>query len=120
LHVRDGSGETTRMAVTRSVVLFVLAGLCEIGGGWLMWQWLRDGRPAGWGVVGAVVLVLYGIIPTLQPASFGRTYATYGGFFIVLSLLWGWALDGTVPDGIDVAGAIIALCGVAMIMYWPR
>src|SRR5262249_4805615 len=73
---------TTAMTVTvtRSVVLFVLAGLCEIGGGWLMWQWLRGGRPAGWGVVGAAVLVLYGIVPTLQPASFGRTYATYGGF----------------------------------------
>jgi small multidrug resistance family-3 protein len=108
------------MTVTRSVVLFVLAGLCEIGGGWLMWQWLRGGRPAGWGVAGAAVLVLYGIVPTLQPASFGRTYATYGGFFIALSLLWGWAVDGTMPDGIDIAGAVVALGGVAMIMYWPR
>jgi len=108
------------MTVTRSVVLFVLAGLCEIGGGWLMWQWLRGGRPAPWGVAGAAVLVLYGIVPTLQPASFGRTYATYGGFFIALSLLWGWAMDGSVPDRFDVTGAAIALGGVGVIMYWPR
>src|SRR5262245_66637606 len=86
------------MIMARSVVLFVLAGLCEIGGGWLVWQWLREGRPAGWGLVGAAILVLYGVIPTLQPAPFGRTYATYAGFFIVLSLLWGWALDRSVPD----------------------
>ena len=76
MHVHKGSGGTTGMTVTRSVVLFVLAGLCEIGGGWLMWQWLRGGRPAGWGVAGAAVLVLYGIVPTLQPASFGRKPGT--------------------------------------------
>ena len=92
------------MTVTRSVALFVLAGLFEIGGGWLMWQWLRAGRPAGWGLAGAAVLVLYGIVPTLQPANFGRTYATYGGFFIALSLFWGWAMDGSVPRPVRRGG----------------
>ncbi len=108
------------MTVMRSVALFVLAGLFEIGGGWLMWQWLRAGRPAGWGLAGAAVLVLYGIVPTLQPANFGRTYATYGGFFIALSLLWGWAMDGSVPDRFDLAGTAVALGGVGVMMYWPR
>ena len=69
----------------RSLLLFVLAGICEIGGGWLVWQWLRDGRPAVWGLLGGIVLILYGVIPTLQTAHFGRVYAVYGGFFIVLS-----------------------------------
>ena len=76
--------------------------------------------PLAWGLAGAAVLVLYGVIPTLQPAHFGRTYATYGGFFIALSLLWGWAMDGTSPDAADVVGATIALGGVGVMMYWPR
>jgi len=106
--------------ITRSVVLFLLAGICEIGGGWLIWQWIRENRSWAWGLGGALVLYLYGIIPTFQPAHFGRVYATYGGFFIVLSLLWGWFVDGDQPDRSDMVGATISLAGVAIIMYWPR
>jgi len=106
--------------VAHSAILFLLAGLCEIGGGWLVWQWLREGKGLLWGLIGAVVLILYGIIPTFQPAHFGRVYAAYGGFFIVLSLLWGWVLDRDVPDLFDMIGAAIALAGVSVIMYWPR
>jgi small multidrug resistance family-3 protein len=106
--------------VVNSVFLFLLAGLCEIGGGWLVWQWLREGRGLSWGLIGALVLILYGVIPTFQPAHFGRVYATYGGFFIVLSLLWGWILDANIPDRFDVAGAAVSLLGVSIIMYWPR
>ena len=104
----------------RSLVLFVLAGLCEIGGGYLVWLWLRDGR--GWllGALGGLILFLYGVIPTFQLATFGRTYAAYGGFFIVLSLLWGWWIDGHAPDRFDVIGAAIALVGVLVIFYAPR
>src|SRR5713226_2661545 len=106
--------------VAFSVLLFFLAGVCEIGGGWLVWQWVRGGRGFSWGLVGGLVLILYGIIPTFQPAYFGRVYATYGGFFIVLSLLWGWSIEGNVPDRFDLIGAVIALAGVSVIMYWPR
>jgi small multidrug resistance family-3 protein len=70
--------------------------------------------------MGGVILVLYGVIPTFQPSHFGRVYAAYGGIFIVLSLLWGWLLDGNVADRFDVIGAAIALVGVSVIMYWPR
>ncbi|HEY7316762.1 MAG TPA: YnfA family protein [Candidatus Binatia bacterium] len=106
--------------IAQSVALFLLAGLCEIGGGWLVWQWFREGRGLLWGFLGAVILILYGIVPTFQPAHFGRVYAAYGGVFIVLSLLWGWIFDGNVPDRFDVIGAIVSLAGVCIIMYWPR
>jgi small multidrug resistance family-3 protein len=106
--------------IARSLFFFILAGLCEICGGYLMWLWLRDGRAAWFALLGAVVLAVYGIIPTFQPASFGRVYAAYGGIFIVLSILWGWQIDKVVPDRFDLLGGLVALFGVAIIMYWPR
>jgi small multidrug resistance family-3 protein len=112
--------EMSISTIARSILLFLLAGLCEIGGGWLVWQWLREGRQFSWGLIGAFVLILYGIIPTLQPSHFGRVYAAYGGFFIVLSLLWGWMLDGDIPDRFDLVGGSISLLGVLVMMYWPR
>ena len=108
------------MAVVKSLILFTAAGLCEIGGGYLIWLWLRERKPVWYAVLGAVVLVLYGVIPTLQPANFGRVYAAYGGVFIVLSLLWGWQIDRVMPDKFDIIGGAVALCGVFIIMYWPR
>src|SRR5712692_3813473 len=106
--------------VIKSLALFVLAGLCEIGGGYLVWQWWRNGRAAAVGIIGAGLLIVYGIIPTYQPQHFGRVYAAYGGMFIVLSILWGWGIDRITPDRFDVLGAVICLGGVAVIMYWPR
>lgn len=108
------------MIIAKSITYFILAGLCEIGGGYLVWLWLREGKPISYGLFGAVILVLYGVIPTLQPANFGRVYAAYGGVFIVLSILWGWKIDGVTPDRFDMIGGAIALVGVAVIMYWPR
>ena len=110
------------MELVRSVLLFGLAALAEIGGGYLVWLWLREGRSPWLGVLGALVLVFYGIIPPLQPAAFtfGRVYAAYGGAFIALSLLWGWAVDGVPPDGPSCWGAVIALVGAGVIIYWPR
>ena len=104
----------------QSILLFLVAGLMEIGGGYLVWLWLRERR--GWllGAIGGLLLVLYGIVPTLQPAHFGRVYAAYGGVFVVLSLLWGWWADGYRPDRPDVAGAVLCILGVGVIMYWPR
>ena len=63
---------------------------------------------------------LHGVIPTLQPANFGRVYAAYGGVLIVLSILWGWRIDKVRPDKFDLVGGSIALLGVLVIMHWPR
>lgn len=108
------------MTIVQSIFLFILAGLCEIGGGYLVWQAIRGGK--GWlvGLVGGLILILYGIIPTFQNAHFGRVYAAYGGVFVVLSLLWGWCFDKIKPDLPDIIGAAFCIIGVAIIMYWPR
>lgn len=108
------------MEITKSLFYFVLAGLCEIGGGYLVWLWLREGKGVLFALAGAVILVLYGVIPTLQPAHFGRVYAAYGGIFVVLSVLWGWQIDKIAPDRYDIIGSVISLSGVFVIMYWPR
>jgi len=108
------------MVLLKSVLLFLVAGLCEIGGGYLVWLWLRSGKGVLLGAVGGLILFLYGVIPTLQPAHFGRVYAAYGGVFVVLSLLWGWLVDRTRPDRFDLLGGLLCLVGVAVIMYWPR
>ncbi len=109
------------MTVTRSLLLFALAAVAEIGGAWLVWQGVREHR--GWVFVGAGVAALaaYGFVATLQPnAEFGRILAAYGGVFVVGSLAWGAALDGYRPDRFDLIGAGICVLGVAVIMYAPR
>lgn len=109
------------MYVLRAVALFALAGLAEIGGGYLMWRWLRVDAAWWVGALGGVVLAGYGVIPTLQQeSSFGRVYAAYGGVFVVASLLWGWFVDGKRPDRWDSLGALVVGLGVAVIFFAPR
>ncbi|CAB9517106.1 UPF0060 membrane protein [Seminavis robusta] len=127
----DGdNGDTfqwTPVAVVQSVAVFCAAGVCEILGGWLVWVAVRgqggkgNRKPWWYAVLGSLLLITYGFVPCLQPTdSFGRIYAAYGGFFIVLSFLFGWALDGDRPDLGDIVGGIISLVGVCVIMFWPR
>jgi small multidrug resistance family-3 protein len=118
--IKEDRKEITVVLVAKSLLYFFMAGLCEIGGGYLVWLWLREGKSIGLAIIGALVLVLYGIMPTLQPANFGRVYAAYGGVFIVLSILWGWQIDKIAPDRFDIIGGIVALAGVVVIMYVPR
>jgi len=106
--------------IFKSVLIFILAGFCEIGGGYLVWQWMKEDKPFWYGILGGSILVLYGIVATLQTESFARVYATYGGFFIVMSLLWAIKFDHFSPDKFDIIGAIIALAGVCIIYYAPR
>jgi small multidrug resistance family-3 protein len=108
------------MKIVQSLLFFGLAGLCEIGGGYLIWLWLKEGKGGWLGLVGGLILVLYGIVATFQPTTFGRTYAAYGGVFIVMALLWGWWVDGKRPDQFDLIGCSIVLIGVLVILFWPR
>ena len=108
------------MTTLHSALLFLVAGICEIGGGYLVWLWLRGGKSPWLALPAAVVLFVYGVVPTFQKAEFGRAYAAYGGVFVVLSVIWGWGIDGVRPDRYDVVGALIVLLGVMVIFYAPR
>ena len=101
--------------------LFLLAGLAEIGGGWFVWQAVRESKPWWWAMIGSLILVAYGFIPTLQPLSdFGRLYAVYGGIFIALSYAWGVVFDGMHVDYGDLIGSSLAVLGVCVALFWPR
>ncbi|MEV5634292.1 YnfA family protein [Micromonospora tulbaghiae] len=109
------------MTVVRSVLLFLLAALAEIGGAWLVWQGWRENRGLLWIASGVIALGAYGFVATFQPdPNFGRILAAYGGVFVAGSLAWGMVVDKFRPDRYDLVGAAICLVGVAVIMYAPR
>lgn len=110
--------KANKIAVT--LFFFFIAGLCEIGGGYLVWLWLRDGMSWMLGAVGGFVLFLYGVVPTFQPSHFHRIYAAYGGVFIAMAVFWGWILEGIAPDTYDVIGTLVTVAGVIIIYYVPR
>jgi len=108
------------MTFVRTILIFILAGFCEIGGGYLVWLCIKDNKPWWYGVAGGIILALYGVVATLQTSNFARVYATYGGIFIVMSLLWAYKMDNFIPDKYDILGAIIAIIGVLIIYFAPR
>jgi small multidrug resistance family-3 protein len=109
------------MAILRSIGLFILAAIAEIGGAWLIWQGVRERRGLIYIGAGVIALGLYGFFATFQPSPhFGRILAAYGGVFVAGSLVWGIIFDGFKPDRYDIIGAAICLIGVAVIMYAPR
>ena len=109
------------MTVLRSILLFVLAAIAEIGGAWLIWQGWREHRGLLWIAGGIVALGAYGFVATFQPdPNFGRILAAYGGIFVAGSLTWGVLVDRFKPDRYDLLGAAICVLGVAVIMYAPR
>jgi small multidrug resistance family-3 protein len=103
-----------------TIFFFILAGLFEIGGGYLVWLWLREKKGVALGLLGGVILFFYGVIPTLQEAHFGRVYAAYGGIFIVSSIIWGNFIDKKKPDKHEIIGALFCLVGALIIFYAPR
>lgn len=114
-------GAMAAMTIARSLVLFAVAALFEIGGAWLVWQGVREQRGLIWIGAGVIALGLYGFVATLQPdAHFGRILAAYGGVFVAGSLVWGMIADGFRPDRWDVIGSLLCLAGVLVIMYAPR
>ena len=109
------------MTVVRSIALFVVAALAEIGGAWLVWQGIREHKGLLWIGAGIAALGAYGFVATFQPdPNFGRILAAYGGVFVAGSLAWGMVVDGFRRDRRDLIGAATCLLGVAVIMYAPR
>jgi small multidrug resistance family-3 protein len=100
--------------------LFFAAAIAEIGGGYLVWLWLREKKTIALGALGGIILFVYGIIPTLQPAEFGRVYAAYGGIFIISAIIWGRTVDKKKPDRYEIIGSIVAVVGALVIFYAPR
>lgn len=109
------------MSIVKTIILFALAAVAEIGGAWLIWQAVREDKAWWWAGLGIVALGAYGFIAAMQAdANFGRVLAAYGGVFIAGSLIWGMIFDKFSPDRWDVLGALIALVGVSVIMFAPR
>jgi len=102
------------------VIIFFAAALLEIGGGYLVWTWIKKRKPWFFGLLGGLILFIYGIILTLQPANFGRVYAAYGGIFIVSSIIWGAIIDKKTPDRYEIIGALITFTGALIIFFAPR
>jgi small multidrug resistance family-3 protein len=104
----------------RSFGLFFAAAVFEVGGAYLIWQWLRTGKTAIFILLGLAALFIYSLIQTLQTFNFGRAFAAYAGIFLVTALCWGWIVDGKRPDTWDWVGAAICLVGVTVIVAVPR
>ena len=106
--------------IVMSFVIFLAAAFCEILGGYLVWLWLREKRGLFLGAIGGCILILYGVLLTLQLENFGRVYSAYGGIFIVSSMIWGASVEKRIPDRYDVIGVLIVLVGAIVIFYAPR
>jgi len=122
IHSDPANRQYNIVNIIYSIFLFLIAGVCEVGGGYLIWIGIREHRrPEVFIPIGSIVLVVYGFIPTLQPIqSFGRIFAIYGGFFIVLSYAWAVLFDNFKIDKGDIIGSTIAIAGVCVCWFWPR
>jgi small multidrug resistance family-3 protein len=121
-HDNGHSVEWKISVILFSLALFIIAGLFEIAGGYLVWIGIREKKnPYLFIPLGCLILIGYGFIPTFQPMdSFGRIFAVYGGFFIVLSYLWAYIFDNMKLDAGDYIGSAVALAGVCLCWFWPR
>ncbi len=108
------------MLQLKALFIFIIAGILEIGGGYLIWMWLRKGYGPGYGILGALILAGCAVVTTFQSSSFGRVSATYGAFFIVMSLIWAACFDGFKPDRYDIIGSIVCIAGAMIIYLAPR
>jgi len=121
LEEEGNNKEWTTVLAFQSVFLFVLAAVLEILGGWLVWQFVREKKTIWYLLLGFVILMMYGVVPTLQPLEdFGRTYAAYGGVFIVFSYVFARIVDGFKMDVGDYVGCAVSLVGVVIAVARPR
>lgn len=101
--------------------LYILAALAEIGGCFAFWAWMRMGKPILWLAPGMVSLALFAWLLALVPSeAAGRTYAAYGGIYVVASILWLWLVEDRMPDRWDISGAVACLIGTSIVLFGPR
>ena len=108
------------MPELKTLLLFVLTALAEIAGCYLPYLWLRHDKSAWLLLPAALCLALFVWLLTLHPAAAGRVYAAYGGVYVAVALGWLWAVDGMRPTPWDITGSLVALAGMAIIMFAPR
>lgn len=104
----------------KTLALFVLTAVAEIVGCYLPYLWLREGRSAWLSLPAAASLALFAWLLSLHPAAAGRVYAAYGGVYIGVAIAWLWLVEGIKPTHWDLLGALVALSGMAIIMFAPR
>ena len=107
------------MELLRYTLLFALTAVAEIVGCYLPWLVLKQGKPAWLYIPAALSLALFAWLLTLHPTAAGRTYAAYGGMYVTIALIWLYIVDGIALTRWDVAGAGLALTGMAVIMLQP-
>lgn len=108
------------MTLIRTVGLFAATAVCEIFGCYLVFLWLRQARTPWLLVPAAASLSAFAYLLTLHPFEAGRTYAAYGGVYVVTALLWLWRVEGIRPDRWDLIGAAVTLAGMGIIAFAPR
>ncbi len=108
------------MTELKTVGLFALTALAEITGCYLPYLWLREGKSIWLLLPGALSLVAFVWLLSLHPTAAGRVYAAYGGVYICMAILWLWMVNGIRPTMWDVVGSIVALLGMAIIIFAPR
>ena len=104
----------------KTLALFTITALAEIVGCYLPYLWLREGKSIWLLVPAGISLALFAWLLTLHPTAAGRVYAAYGGVYITVALLWLWSVDGIRPSAWDLLGSVLALTGMAIIMFAPR
>lgn len=107
------------MEFLRYTLLFALTAVAEIVGCYLPWLVLKQGKPAWLLLPAAAALALFAWLLTLHPTAAGRTYAAYGGMYIAVALAWLHYVDGLPLTRWDLAGAGVALTGMAIIALQP-
>ena len=104
----------------KTIALFVVTAVAEIVGCYLPYLWLKDGKSAWLLIPAALSLALFAWLLSLHPTAAGRVYAAYGGVYVFVALLWLWTVDGIRPTTWDIVGGLVAVAGMAIIMFAPR
>jgi small multidrug resistance family-3 protein len=108
------------MEAAKVLALFAITAVAEIVGCYLPYLWLKREGEAWLLVPAALALALFVWLLTLHPHVAGRTYAAYGGVYIVVALAWLFLVQGVAPDRWDLIGGAVTLAGMAIIYFGPR